>query len=283
MTEPGDWVVVENPCFYGALQALERLRLKALSVATDVKEGIDLTALEAALQNYPVKACWLMTNGQNPLGFTLSAEKKAALVALLARYNVMLIEDDVYSELYFGREKPLPAKYWDHQDMTLHCSSFSKCLVPGFRIGWVAAGKQARRIQQLQLMSTLSTSSPMQLALVDYLSTKRYDAHLRRLRRQLAERKQLAWQALLRHLPPEVIVHHSDSGYFLWIELPEGADASELSARALASHISIAPGKMFSTSASWTSFFRFNTAWGWGEREEQGVRRLGELIREQLT
>ncbi len=182
VTEPGDWVVVENPCFYGALQALERLRLKALSVATDVREGIDLTALEAALQNYPVKACWLMTNGQNPLGFTLSAEKKAALVALLARYNVMLIEDDVYSELYFGREKPLPAKFWDRQEMTLHCSSFSKCLVPGFRIGWVAAGKQARRIQQLQLMSTLSTSSPMQLALVDYLSTKRYDAHLRRLR-----------------------------------------------------------------------------------------------------
>lgn len=157
----------------------------------------------------------------------------------------MLIEDDVYSELYFGREKPLPAKFWDRQEMTLHCSSFSKCLVPGFRIGWVAAGKQARRIQQLQLMSTLSTSSPMQLALVDYLSTKRYDAHLRRLRRQLAERKQQAWQALLRHLPPEVVVHHSDSGYFLWIELPEGADASALSARALASHISIAPGKMF--------------------------------------
>ena len=267
----------------GALQALERLRLKALSVATDVKEGIDLDALEQALQNYPVKACWLMTNGQNPLGFTLSAGKKARLVALLARYNVMLIEDDVYSELYFGREKPLPAKYWDRDDMTLHCSSFSKCLVPGFRIGWVAAGKHARRIQQLQLMSTLSTSSPMQLALVDYLSTKRYDAHLRRLRRQLAERKQLAWQALLRHLPAEVKIHHSDSGYFLWLELPAGSDAGELSARALAYNISIAPGKMFSTTASWTAFFRFNTAWGWGEKEEQGVKRLGELIREMLT
>ncbi|WP_174508789.1 PLP-dependent aminotransferase family protein [Klebsiella oxytoca] len=283
VTEPGDWVVVENPCFYGALQALERLRLKALSVATDVKEGIDLDALEQALQNYPVKACWLMTNGQNPLGFTLSAEKKARLVALLTRYNVVLIEDDVYSELYFGREKPLPAKYWDHHEMTLHCSSFSKCLVPGFRIGWVAAGKHARRIQQLQLMSTLSTSSPMQLALVDYLSTRRYDAHLRRLRRQLAERKQLAWQALLRHLPAEVKIHHSDSGYFLWLELPEGADAGELSARALQDNISIAPGKMFSTTANWASFFRFNTAWGWGEREEQGVKRLGELIRELLS
>lgn len=101
VTEPGDWVIVENPCFYGALQALERLRLKALSVATDIKEGIDLQALELALQEYPVKACWLMTNSQNPLGFTLTPQKKVRLVALLNQYNVTLIEDDVYSELYF--------------------------------------------------------------------------------------------------------------------------------------------------------------------------------------
>ncbi|MGO3445925.1 MAG: PLP-dependent aminotransferase family protein [Kluyvera intermedia] len=280
VTEPGDWVIVENPCFYGALQALERLRLKALSVATDVKEGIDLDALVQALQTYPVKACWLMTNSQNPLGFTLTPEKKARLIEILSEHNVTLIEDDVYSELYFGREKPLPAKAWDKTDMTLHCSSFSKCLVPGFRIGWVAAGKHARRIQHLQLMSTLSTSSPMQLALVDYLATKRYDAHLRRLRRQLAERKQLAWQSLLRSLPPEVQIHHNDSGYFLWLELPAGVDAGQLSARALEHHISIAPGKMFSTTDSWASFFRFNTAWGWGEREDNAVETLGHLIRQ---
>lgn len=282
VTEPGDWVIIENPCFYGALQALERLKLKALSVATDVREGIDLNALEQALNDYPVKACWLMTNSQNPLGFTLSAEKKARLIALLTAHNVTLIEDDVYSELYFGREKPLPAKAWDTRDMTLHCSSFSKCLVAGFRIGWVAAGKHARRIQQLQLMSTLSTSSPMQLALVDYLSTKRYDAHLRRLRRTLAERKQLAWQALLRHLPAEVKIHHNDSGYFLWLELPGHLDAGVLSERALAHHISIAPGKMFSTSNAWTPFFRFNTSWAWGEREEQAVAQLSKLISEMM-
>ncbi|EBJ4823294.1 PLP-dependent aminotransferase family protein [Salmonella enterica] len=266
----------------GALQALERLRLKALSIPTDVKEGIDLMALEQALQEYPVKACWLMTNSQNPLGFTLSAEKKARLVALLTHHNVTLIEDDVYSELYFGREKPLPAKAWDRDDTVLHCSSFSKCLVPGFRIGWVAGGSHARQIQRLQLMSTLSTSSPMQLALVDYLSTRRYDAHLRRLRRQLAERKQQAWQTLLRHLPAEVKIHHNDSGYFLWLELPEQLDAGELSAKALEHLISIAPGKMFSTSGAWTRFFRFNTAWHWGEREEQAVKQLGSLIREML-
>jgi DNA-binding transcriptional MocR family regulator len=94
--------------------------------------------------------------------------------------------------------------------------------------------------------------------------------------------KQLAWQALLRHLPAEVKIHHSDSGYFLWLELPPER-CVELSARALAYNISIAPRKMFSTTASWTAFFRFNTAWGWGEKEEQGVKRLGELIREMLT
>ena len=103
---------------------------------------------------------------------------------------------------------------------------------------------------------------------MDYLSTKRYDAHLRRLRRQLAERKQQARQALLRHLPPEVIVHHSDSGYFLWIELPEGADASALSARALASHISIARENVLHL-RQLDLVFRFNTARA-GEREEQG-------------
>lgn len=283
VTQPGDWVIIESPCFYGALQALERLKLKALAIATDVREGIDLNALEQALNDYPVKACWLMTNSQNPLGFTLSAEKKAKLIALLTRFGVTLIEDDVYSELYFGREKPLPAKAWDKQDMTLHCSSFSKCLVAGYRIGWVAAGKHARRIQQLQLMSTLSTSSPMQLALVDYLSTKRYDAHLRRLRRTLAERKQQAWQSLVRHMPPEVKIHYNDSGYFLWLELPHTLDAGELSERALAQHISIAPGKMFSTSDTWKTFFRFNCSWTWEAREEQAVIQLAKLIKQALS
>lgn len=142
--------------------------------------------------------------------------------------------------------------------------------------------KHARKIQRLQLMSTLSTSSPMQLALVDYLSTRRYDAHLRRLRRQLAERKQRAWQALLRYLPAEVKIHHNDSGYFLWLELPEPLDAGELSLAALTHHISIAPGKMFSTGENWSRFFRFNTAWQWGEREEQAVKQLGKLIQERL-
>ena len=283
VTEPGDWVIVENPCFYGALQALERLGLKALAIATDPVTGIDLEALKLALQQNSVKACWLMTNSQNPLGVTLSASKKQALVSLLAQYHVMLIEDDVYSELYYGRERPLPLRAFDEQGITLHCSSYSKCLVAGFRIGWVVAGKHARRIQQLQLMSTLSTSSPMQLALVDFLATRRFDTHLRRLRRILAERKQQVLLALSEHFPAEAKVHHSESGYFLWIELPKNVDTRLLYQQALTHNISIAPGKMFSTGSSWDHCFRLNASWEWGDREQQAIVTLSRLIVQQMN
>nr|WP_255556856.1 PLP-dependent aminotransferase family protein [Sodalis sp. dw_96] len=279
VTRPGDWVIVENPAFYGALQALERLQLKALAVAAHPRFGIDLAALEQALNDYPVKACWVMTNGQNPLGCTLSDEKKRQLVALLQRHNVYLIEDDVYHELYFGTHKPLPAKAYDMQGMAMHCSSFSKCLVAGFRIGWVAAGEMAGRIQRLQLMSTLSASAPMQLALANYLSTRGYDSHLRRMRRLLEQRKNSYRQALHRLLP-EVRINDSHSGYFLWIELPPGVDATELYRRSLRQKISIAPGRMFSAGGLYNNYFRFNISYEWNDRQARAVEMLAHIIKE---
>jgi len=282
VTSPGDWVVVENPCFYGALQAIERLQLKAVAIASHPQQGIDLTELAATLAKLPVKACWMMPNQQNPLGYTLSREKKQALVALLEAHQVTLVEDDVYSELWFGSEKPLPAKAFEKQDSVLHCSSFSKNLVAGFRVGWVAAGRHAQRIQRLQLMSTMSTSAPMQLALVDYLSSRSYDVHLRRLRQRLEQRKSQARQALRRHLPASAKINDAQGGYFLWIELPEAVNTNELYYRALQEKISIAPGKMFSTSEQYANSFRFNAGWEWNEAREGAVARLGRLIAEML-
>ncbi|MCU5778093.1 PLP-dependent aminotransferase family protein [Erwiniaceae bacterium BAC15a-03b] len=278
VTEPGDWVVIENPSFYGALQAIERLKLKTVAIATDPQHGMDLDELRRALARWPVKACWLMTNQQNPVGFTLTAEKKQQLVALLAEYNVALIEDDVYSELYFGGDKPLPAKAFDHASNVLHCSSFSKNLVAGFRVGWVAAGKHAQRIQRLQLMSTLSTSTPMQLALANYLGTRSYDSHLRKLRQVLEQRKNLARQSLKRHLPQGTRINDSRGGYFLWIELPKQVNATELYYQALNHQISIAPGSMFSSGQQYTNYFRFNASWAWDEAQEAAAATLGGLI-----
>jgi len=278
VTEPGDWVVIENPSFYGALQAIERLKLNAIAIASDVEQGIDLDELEQALQRWPVKACWLMTNRQNPLGFTLSAERKQQLVALLTRYQVAMIEDDVYSDLYHGHDKPLPARAFDREGYVLHCGSFSKNLVAGFRVGWVAAGRYAQRVQRIQMMSTLSTSAPMQLALADFLSTRSYDTHLKKLRQTLAKRKQLAQQALRRVLPAEAHISDTPGGYFLWITLPEQINATQLYHLALQQGISIAPGQLFSSSESFSHCFRFNTAWPWDARAEAAVETLGTLI-----
>ncbi len=278
VTEPGDWVVIENPTFYGALQAIERLKLKAVAIATDPQHGMDLDELQRALERWPVKACWLMTNQQNPVGFTLAKEKKQQLVALLAQHQVALIEDDVYSELYFGGDKPLPAKAFDRSGDVLHCSSFSKNLVAGFRVGWVAAGRHAQRIQRLQLMSTLATSAPMQLALANYLGTRSYDSHLRKLRQVLEQRKNMARQSLKRHLPAGTRINDSRGGYFLWIELPKQVNATELYYRALQQQISIAPGSMFSSGQQYANYFRFNAAWPWDEVQEAAAVTLGGLI-----
>lgn len=280
VTEPGDWVVIENPSFYGALQAIERLKLNAIAIASDVEQGIDFAELEQALQRWPVKACWLMTNRQNPLGFTLSNTRKEQLVALLARYGVALIEDDVYSELWIGEEKPLPAKAFDRHGDVMHCGSFSKNLVAGFRIGWVAAGRHAQRIQRIQLMSTLSTSAPMQLALADFLSTRSYDSHLKRLRQTLAKRKQLARTALRQVLPAEASISDTPGGYFLWVSLPDGINTTQLYHLALEQGISIAPGQLFSSSEDFRHCFRFNTAWPWDARAEAAVEKLGQLIKQ---
>src|SRR5512146_408988 len=110
VTRPGDLVAVESPAFYGALQAVEAMGLRAIEIPTHPREGVSLSALSAALDRHEVKACWFMTNFQNPMGSLMPEEKKRELVQMLARRTVPLIEDDVYAELYLDGERPKPAK-----------------------------------------------------------------------------------------------------------------------------------------------------------------------------
>ena len=119
VTQPGDTVAVESPAFYGALQAIERLRLKAVEIPTHPRKGMSVEALEAAIETNDVKACWLMSKFQNPLGATMAAEQKQAIYDLLAKNDIPLIEDDVYAELYFGKTKPLPIKALDEKGLDI--------------------------------------------------------------------------------------------------------------------------------------------------------------------
>ncbi|CNH33098.1 PLP-dependent aminotransferase family protein [Yersinia ruckeri] len=278
VTDPGDWVVIESPAFYGALQAIERLRLKAIAITTHPQLGIDLDALEQVIGQYPIKACWLMTHFQNPLGSTMPWSHKQRLVNLLQQNNISLIEDDVYGELYFGAQRPLPAKALDQHRQILHCSSFSKCLAPGFRVGWVAAGIHAQRIQHLQLMSTVSASVPTQLALADYLTQGGYDTHLRRLRRVMEQRLNSMHQAVVDAFPRNVKISHPGGGYFLWLEMEPPFNTNELYLRALEQGISIAPGRMFTTGNKFDHCFRLNASFPWSGHSEQAIKTLGQLV-----
>jgi len=282
LTRPGDAVLVESPGFYAALQSIERLGLRAIEVPTDALEGADLDSLAALLQQHqhsPPKACWLMSSFQNPLGSLMPPDKKRALVAMLNAHGVPLIEDDVYAELHFAAQPALPAKAFEQDGLVLHCGSFSKCLAPGYRVGWVAAGRLAPTLQRLKLSSSLSGSWPAQAALAEYLQGGGFDHHLRGLRAALAQQRDAMLAAVARHFPAGTRMTRPQGGYFLWVELPEGCDSLALHAQALAEGISLAPGPMFSARREFGRCLRLNYGQPWAEGLERAVARLGALAR----
>jgi DNA-binding transcriptional MocR family regulator len=278
VTRPGDVVAVESPGFYAALQAIERLDLRAVEIPVDPHTGLDLDALAQALEKQPIRACWFMTNYQNPTGATMSLEKKKALVELLARHEVPLIEDDVYGELHFQADYPLPAIAFDRKGLVMHCSSFSKTLAPGYRIGWAAAGRFAEKVQRAKLMTTLSASIPAQAGIADYLQHGGYDRHLRKLRTALRAQRDAMNLALRRAMPKGVQWTIPSGGYFVWLELPDTVDALTLHRQAIEQGVSLAPGPIFSASRGFRHCVRLNFGHPWSADIERAIRVLGDLI-----
>ncbi len=280
VARPGDAVVVESPTFYVALQALQRLGLRAIELPTHVREGIDLGRLAQVIELYRPKACWLMTTFQNPLGSLMPDAKKRDLVELLARHEVPLIEDDVYSELHDGAAAPLPAKAYDRRGLVLHCSSFSKCLAPGYRVGWAAPGRLTGEVERLKLMTILSGSIPMQAALAEYLQEGGYDNHLRSLRQSLKAQRDSLFDAVNRYFPDGTRVVRPAGGYFVWIELPAGVDAMALHRAALEQRISLAPGPMFSARGEFRHHIRLTCGQPWDGTLERAMCTLARLVDE---
>ncbi len=278
VARPGDAVVVESPTFYVALQALQRLGLRAIEVPTHVREGIDLGRLAQVIKLHGPKACWIMTSFQNPLGGLMPEAKKRDLVALLARHDLPLIEDDVYSELYEGKVAPLPAKAFDRRGLVLHCSSFSKCLAPGYRVGWAAPGRFTCEVERLKLATSLSGSIPVQAALASYLQEGGYDRHVRSLRQSLQAQRDSLFDAVNRSFPTGTRVARPAGGYFVWVELPIGVDAIALYRAAMTHHISLAPGPKFSARGEFQHHIRLTCGQPWNETLERAIRTLARLV-----
>ena len=281
VTQPGDLIAIESPTFYAGLQASERLGLKFIAIPSHPREGVSLSALEDTLRHHPIKACLFMLNFANPTGSRVSDENKKALLELLRRYDVPLIEDDVYNELHFGPQAPLCSKAEDKTGLVMHVSSFSKCLAPGYRIGWVAAGRYASRIQRQKLSSSLATTVPVQIALAEYLKHGGLENHLRHLRQTLALQEVEMVQAVERHFPTGTKLARPQGGYFLWLELPPHVDTLLLHQQALERGISIAPGPIFSAKREFKNYLRLNFGHPDSQRLDAAMASLGELITQQ--
>lgn len=282
VTQPGDLIAIESPTFYAGLQASERLGLKVIEIPSHPREGVSLAALEDALRRHPIKACLFMLNFANPTGSLVSDERKQALVELLSRHDVPLIEDDVYAELYQGQQAPLCSKAEDKSGLVMHVSSFSKCLAPGYRVGWVAAGRYAGRIQRLKLSTSLATTIPVQIALADYLKQGGYENHLRHLRQALARQEAELVQAVEKHFPAGTRLARPQGGYFLWLELPRQVDALLLHQQALDHGASTAPGPIFSAKREFGHHLRLNFGHPDSPGRQSAMATLGELIARQL-
>jgi len=279
VTSPGDVVAIESPTFYGLLQAIDALGLKALEIPTHPRDGISLDALQLALDQWPVKACIVVPNYSNPLGYLMPDERKQKLVTLLAKHGAALIEDDVYGDLGFSQRRPPACKAYDAEGNVLYCASFSKTLSPGLRVGWIAPGRHQEKVEYLKYVTNLAAPTAPQLAVAELLRGGTYERHLRKIRGEYARAVEHMIEAVDRHFPEGTKVTRPQGGFVIWIELAKHVDTFELSRQLLDQHISIAPGPIFSASQKYRNFMRISCACEWNNRTERALAAIARMLK----
>ncbi|MBI42220.1 PLP-dependent aminotransferase family protein [Marinobacter lutaoensis] len=278
VTQPGDIVAVESPSFPGILQALEVVGLRVIEIPTHPSEGLSLEGLQVALEQWPLKACVVVTNHSNPMGARMPDARKRQLVSMLAAAGVPLIEDDIYGDLYYAGERPRPAKAFDQADNVIYCSSFSKTVSPGLRLGWMIPGRYMAGARQHKYFVNLATSTIPQLAVAHFLEQGGYDRYLRAARQHYRDASERLRAAVARAFPEGTAVSRPQGGFVLWVQLPDGVSGTEVFQRARAENINVAPGRMFSTTDKFENCLRLNAGNPWTATIENAVTRLGTLV-----
>lgn len=272
----GDIIAIESPTFYGLLQVIDSLGMKALEIPTDPQTGISLPALELALEQWPIKACVLIPNFHNPLGCLLSDAHKQALVKLANKHQVTLIEDDIYADLAYNGERPRSLHSFDQQRRTIYCSSFSKTVAQGLRLGWMLLPPEhLERATYFKYVTNLAAPTLSQLAVADYLEHGNHERYLRQVQNQYQQQVSLFARTLNKYLPAGTRISQPKGGFVLWIELAMGIDTLALAHRMIEHKVSIAPGRLFSASAKYTNCIRINCAQPWSPAVEKALITLG--------
>ncbi|AWT09753.1 GntR family transcriptional regulator [Stutzerimonas frequens] len=280
LTRPGDLIAAESPSYYGLLQLADLLGLKVIEIPSDPDTGMSLEALQLAAGQWPIKALVLTARLSNPLGVSMPDHRQKQLLSLAARFDIQIVEDDIYGELMFEQDQYKALKSNDRDERVIYCSSFSKTLSPGVRIGWVIAGRHQPEIERLQTFSAHSACSVTQMAVAAYLENGGYDRHLRAIRQEYRKNLSAFQLAVQRYFPEGTQMTRPKGNFILWVSLPVRVNTQELHVRALAQGISIAPGLIFSNTEQFNHCIRLNCGLPWNHETEHALRTLGQLASE---
>lgn len=209
----------------------------------------------------------------------MSNTERKGLVALAEKYNIPLIEDEVYSELYFTDEKPKPAELYAKKGLVMTCSSFSKTAAPGYRIGWLVAGKYEEKAKGIKRAQSCSTAMLPQWTLTDYLVSGEYDKHLQVLRKKLQYNSERMRALITEHFPSEICISEPKGGGVLWIRCRSHVDTEKLFHEAIENGVSFAPGTIFSATGKYKNFMRISFGVQWTDEVVEAIAILGRLVK----
>ncbi|SIQ82436.1 transcriptional regulator, GntR family [Chryseobacterium sp. RU37D] len=274
---PGDTIAIESPCYPGILQLANGLGLKVLELPTHPTTGIEVDALKKVLKK--IDLCLLIPNYNAPLGSCMPEENKKEVVKLLSENGIPLIEDDVYGDLYFGAVRPKCCKSFDREGNVLYCSSISKTLAPGYRVGWIAPGKYKDKILKLKLLHSTSSISIVNEAVANFLKSGKYERHLQYMRKALHNNYQNYVQTIAESFPEGTRTSRPQGGLSLWVEFDKNIKTTALYDFAIKENISIAPGRMFTLQNQFENCMRLCIGLPWTEETQSKLRQVGKLGR----
>ncbi|WP_158795817.1 PLP-dependent aminotransferase family protein [Pedobacter sp. L105] len=278
VTKPGDTVLVQDPCYYGIMQVLEALDLKIATIPSHPETGISVDDVKEACEKLAIKACVLVSNFNNPDGASISTEGKKQLAEFANSHQIPLVEDDIYGELFFKGSRPDTIKAYDTDGWVMYCSSFTKTLVPGFRIGWCAAGRFTYDVARIKSMHNGSTSNFSQRVVLQLLSSGSYERHLQKLRLELNKNLIRTTSLIEQHFPKGTKVTRPKGGLVIWVELPENINAADFQEKAFQHEVSYAPGELFSSKGDYQHYIRISYCNLWENKVQKALVKLGDLL-----
>ncbi|MBF0572835.1 MAG: PLP-dependent aminotransferase family protein [Desulfamplus sp.] len=279
LCKPGDTLIIGTPIYFNFLQLIQSLGIRVLEIPMSPVDGINPDAVESAVEQHKVQACMVISNFNNPLGNCMPDKQKQRLLDVLKKHGVPLIEDDINGDLSFSAQRPSVTKSFDTKGDVILCSSFSKTLAPGYRLGWIAPGRYFDAVKRQKLVTNIASPTPTQLAIAEFFISGGYEHHLRSIRKIYAKKVAQMADAIANHFPKETRITRPQGGFTLWVELPEKADSLKLYNMAHSKGISIAPGHIFSTTDNFRHHIRLNAAL-WSDKTKWAVEELGKMVSE---